>query len=48
MLVAELDLMLMLLLLEIVGGVVSGAAEVIKMLPADMAIFPAASVLFTR
>jgi len=48
MMVAALYVMLLLLTLEIVGAVVSGAADVVKVLSADMAEFPAPSVLFTR
>ena len=48
MMVAELDVMLLLLILEIVGAVVSGTAEVVKVLSPDTAVFPAPSVLFTR
>jgi len=48
MMVAELYAMLLLLMLEIVGAVVSGAAEVVKVLSEDTAVFPAPSELFTR
>ncbi len=33
---------------EITGGVVSGAAEVVKVLSPEVAVLPAASVLMTR
>ncbi len=33
---------------EIVGGVVSGAAEVVKVLSPEVAVLPVASVLLTR
>ena len=48
MMVAESDVMLLLLILDIAGAVVSGAADVVKVKFPDVAIFPAPSVLFTR
>ena len=48
MIVVESDVILLLLILDIAGAVVSGAADVVKVKFPDEAIFPAASVLFTR